>query len=67
MRTPYLKLTFSGCSLELYYLGIVFILPSSLLTSVVANKQGGSGGESVNGTDRTSGSIINNLLFSGGD
>lgn len=66
MHTPHLKLTFRGCSLELCYLSFVSDLPSSLLTSVVANEQGVDGGESVDGTDRMSNSMINNPLFGGG-
>jgi hypothetical protein len=66
MRTPYLKLTFQSCSLELCHLGFVSDPPSFLLTLVVASKQGGDRGESVDGTNRTSDSMINDKLFGGG-
>jgi hypothetical protein len=66
MRTFYLKLTLQGCILELCSLNFVSDLPSSLLTSVVANEQGGDGGESIDGTDRTSDRMINDLLLSVG-
>jgi hypothetical protein len=36
-----------------------------LLISVVANEQGVDGGESVDGTDRMSDSMINDPLFGG--
>jgi hypothetical protein len=36
------------------------------MTPVVANEQGGDRGGSVDGTDRTSDSMINDLLFGGG-
>jgi hypothetical protein len=66
MRTPHVKLILRGRSLELCHLNLVSDPPSSLLTSVVANEQGGDGGESVDGTDRMSDSMINDPLFAGG-
>jgi hypothetical protein len=66
MRTPYLKLTLQGCSLELCHFSFVSDPPSSLSTFVVANEQGGDGGELVDGTDRMSDSMINDTLFGGG-
>jgi hypothetical protein len=66
MRTPHLKLTLQGYSLELCHLSCVSDPPSSLLTSVIANEKGAEGGESVDGTDRTSNSMVNNALFGGG-
>jgi hypothetical protein len=64
MHTPYLKLTLQGLSLELCHLYFLSGPPSSSLTSVVANEQGGDGGESVDSIDRMSDSMINNTLFS---
>jgi hypothetical protein len=64
MRTAHLKLTLQGCSLELCHLSFVSGPPSFSLTSVVANEQGGDGGESVDGTDRTSDRMINDPLLS---
>jgi hypothetical protein len=66
MRTPYLKLAFCGCSLELCHLSFFSDPLSSLLTSVVANEQGGDGGEPVDGTHRISDRMINDQLFGGG-
>ena len=66
MCTPHIKLTLQGYSLELCQLGFVSDPPSSLLTSVVANEQGGDGGELVDRTDRMSNRMINNQLFGGG-
>jgi hypothetical protein len=66
MHTPHLKLTLRGRSLELCHLSFVSGPPSFSLTSVVANEQGGDGGESVDGTDRMSDRMINDLLFGGG-
>jgi hypothetical protein len=66
MRTPHLKLILRGRGLELCYLDFVSDPPSSLLTSAVANEQGGDGGESVDGIDRMSDSIINDPLFTSG-
>jgi hypothetical protein len=67
MRTPYLRLTLQGCSLKLCHLSVVSGPPSFSLISVVANKQGVIGGESMNGTDRTSDRMINDLPFGGRD
>jgi hypothetical protein len=66
MRIGYLKLTLQSCSLELCHLSFVSNPPSFLLTSVVAEEQGGDGEESVDGTNRTSDSMINDKLFGGG-
>jgi hypothetical protein len=66
IRTAYLKLTLQSCSLERCHVSFVSNPPSFLLPSVVAEEQGGDGGESVNGTNRTSDSIINDKLFGGG-
>jgi hypothetical protein len=66
MRTPHLKLILRGRGLELCYLDFISDPPSSILTSVVANEQGGDGGELVDGTDRISDSMINDPLFAGG-
>ena len=66
MSTPHLKMTFRGRKFELCYLGFVSNPPSSLLTSVVADEQGVVGGESVDGTDRMSDSMVNDPLFCGG-
>jgi hypothetical protein len=66
MLTPHLKLILRGSSLKLCYLEFVSDPPNSLLTSVVANEQGGDREESVDGTDRMSDSVINNPLFASG-
>jgi hypothetical protein len=66
MRTPYLMLTLQSCSLELCYLDVVSDPPTYSLTSVVANEQGGDGGELFNWSNRTSDSMTNDLLFGGG-
>jgi hypothetical protein len=64
MHTPELKLTLQGCSLQFCHLSFVSDPPSSSLAFVVANEQGGDGGESVDGTDRTSDSMVNDALSS---
>jgi hypothetical protein len=66
MRNPHLKLILRGRGLELCHLDFVSDPPSSLLTSVVANEQGGDGEESVDGTDRMSDSMINDPLLANG-
>jgi hypothetical protein len=66
MLTPHLKLILRGCGLELCYLDFVSNPPSTLLTFVVANEQGGNRGELVDGTDRISDSMINDPLLAGG-
>jgi hypothetical protein len=66
MRTPHLRLILQGRDLKLCHLNFVSNPPSSLLTFVVANEQGGDRGESVDGTDRISDSMINDPLFAGG-
>jgi hypothetical protein len=65
MRTAYLELTLQSCSLE-RCLSFVSDPPSFLLPSVAAKEQGGDGGESVDSTNRTSDSMINDKLFGGG-
>jgi hypothetical protein len=67
MRTPYLRLTLQSCNLALCHLSFISDPLSSSLTPVVANKQGGIRGESMNGTDRTSDRMINDPPFGGGD
>jgi hypothetical protein len=67
MRTPRLKLTLQSCNLALCHLSFISDPLSSLLTSVVANEQGGDGGGLVDGTDRTSDRMINNPPFGDGD
>jgi hypothetical protein len=66
MHTPHLKLTLQSRSLKLCHFGFVSNPSTSLLTPVVANEQGGDGGESVDGTDSTSDRMINDLLLSVG-
>jgi hypothetical protein len=58
--------TLQGGSLALCHLSFVSGPPSSSLTFVVVNEQGGDGGEPVDGTDNMSDSMTNNQLFGGG-
>jgi hypothetical protein len=66
MRTPHLRLILRGRGLELCHLDFVSDPPSSLLTFVVANEQGGDEGESVDDTDRMSDNMINDPFFADG-
>jgi hypothetical protein len=66
MLTPQPKLILRGRSLKLCYLDFASNPPNSLLTAVVANEQGGDRGESVDGIDRMSDSMINDPLFASG-
>jgi hypothetical protein len=63
MHIPHGKLTFRGCNLDLYDLGLLSAPPNASLRYDVANEQGGTSKESMNALSRPTQSVHNTTLF----